>query len=108
MTTGLIRVNIILGVMIRGRMIISEAHWNLAQASSGRTLAEFKHRFWSIGVHRIVKRMIAQCPTSIRNLGKPSTSIMAALPSTRLQPNQPPFTRTVADYFGPLSYFQAK
>ena len=83
-------------------MIISDLHICLAHSSPERTLADYQVRYWSLGVRRIVRRVVSSCPACIKNRAKPSTPVMAALPAVRLQTSQPPFCGTGVDFFGPL------
>ena len=49
-----------------------------------------------------VRRILSKCITCRRLNAQPVSQQMADLPSERLTPDEPPFTRVGEDYFGPF------
>ena len=84
------------------RSVIEACHQKVHHCGVRSTLAELRSRFWVPKGRQIVKKILNQCVTCKRLIGKsykePAT---AALPEFRVT-KAPPFSRVGIDFAGPL------
>ena len=66
------------------------------------TLSIIREKFWIIKGKSVVRKVIKDCLFCERRRVTPTTPVMSDLPRERLATNEPPFTYTGVDYFGPL------
>ena len=66
------------------------------------TLSAVRERFWVMGARKLVKSIIRQCIVCRKQNSQPQTQLMAPLPTVRTDANDPPFSKTGVDYFGPI------
>ena len=59
-------------------------------------------RYWVEGPTFVVKRALKECLSCRRQNAKPEVQVMANLPLARLEAEEPPFTHSGIDYFGPI------
>ena len=83
------------------RMLVLDCH---KQSHSGiaATVARSRRKFWICKAHVIAKSVVRGCVLCKKLAHKAHSTIMASLPTERLQPHSPPFYHTAVDYFGPL------
>ena len=64
-------------------------------------MSYLRKRFWVIGVNSMVKHLVGACTICRRYSARSMQQKMADLPSFRVQPSTPPFSKTGIDFFGP-------
>ena len=84
------------------KAIILHFH-NLAHVGLEWTLSLIRQNFWIVKARRLVKKIIQGCVVCKRLYAKPSSQLMADLPSERIEPNTPAFTNIGVDIFGPYT-----
>lgn len=83
-------------------LILLDIHKSLGHTSRNMVLAKFRERFWVPSAISLIKHLVSKCVICRRYRGKVLEQQMAPLPSDRLVPEEPPFTRTGVDFFGPV------
>lgn len=83
-------------------LILQDAHECLGHSGRNHVLSHVRQRYWIIGAPSSIRRMLSRCTTCRRQHGASGTQVMADLPRNRVLPNEPPFTRTGVDLFGPF------
>ena len=85
-------------------------HYHVLEGHCGPThvLSSVRQRFWIVQGHSAVRRVIGNCIDCKKRNARPGQQIMAPLPTARLIPFEPPFTRVGVDYFGPLHVKQGR
>ena len=84
------------------RLIIEDVHRKAAHSGVKQVISKLRENFWIIKCLAAVKSTIGECIVCKRIHKPQMTQIMAPLPTDRLTPDEPPFTRTGIDYFGPM------
>jgi hypothetical protein len=82
-------------------LIVSEAHMAAGHLGVNATLASLRQKFWIS--RQAVKSVLHQCKVCRRQRTMPCQQQMADLPAERVTVQQPPFTNSGVDYFGPIS-----
>ena len=83
-------------------LIIRHYHVLYGHSGTERILQEVRQKFWPIGGRSAVRRVLRQCIPCKKKRARPETQYMANLPSDRVTPGDPPFTKVGVDYFGPM------
>ena len=83
------------------RMLILDFH-NQSHCGIAATVARSRRKFWICKAHVMAKSVVRGCVLCKKLAHKAHSTIMASLPSERLQPHSPPFYHTALDYFGPF------
>ena len=83
-------------------LIIKHIHDHLGHSGRDHVLATLRQRFWVIGANSAVRNVIFHCVKCRRIRSPVSEQVMADLPPCRVAENDPPFTYTGVDYFGPF------
>ena len=84
------------------RLIVMHHHLRLYCTSNKHVLNELRQKYWILKGLATVQKISSSCPSCRRQRAKPEPPVMADLPSSRLGYQQPPFTNTGVDYFGPM------
>lgn len=84
-------------------LILQDAHERLGHSGRNHVLSHVRQRYWIIDAPSSIRRMLSRCTTCLRQHGATGTQMMADLPRNRVLPNEPPFTRTGVDLFGPFN-----
>jgi len=84
------------------RLLILHIHHQWFCASTERTLAKFRQRYWTSGGRAAVKSALYHCQKCRKRNAQPQIPLMAALPADRVEPFQPAFSITGIDFFCPM------
>ena len=84
------------------RLVVEECHQRVHHSGIRSTLAELRSRFWVPRGRQLVKRILGECVTCRKLIGKPfSAPPTAVLPGFRVK-EAPPFSRVGIDFAGPF------
>ena len=83
-------------------MIIRHTHETINHEGRNHVLGELRQRYWIINASAAVRKLVRSCVTCRKYQAKSGVQKMADLPTCRLQPNEPAFSQTGVDYFGPI------
>ena len=64
--------------------------------------------YWQIGGNALTRRVLKSCVLCRGHFGCPLQQKMVDLPPDCVKPDQPPFTSTGVDYFGPIVVKQGR
>lgn len=84
------------------RIIIREQHVCVGHMGIEATLANIRQKYWVIKGRQTVKAVIRDCVFCKKMHSKLMTQKMADLPRQRFEYQEPPFSSTAVDYFGPI------
>ena len=84
------------------RLIVMHHHLRLYCTSNKHVLNELRQKYWILKGLATVQKISSSFPSCRRLRAKPEPPVMADLPNSRLGYQQPPFTNTGVDYFGPM------
>ena len=90
------------------KLLAEKFHRLSAHVGINQTLAEIRRKYWILNGRTTVKKVIRSCLPCQRFKCKPEIPLMADLPEGRMDLNQPPFTNTGVDFFGPLIIKQGR
>ncbi|XP_071825532.1 uncharacterized protein [Apostichopus japonicus] len=93
---------------IVSEMIMREIHTQLYHGGRAMTLSHLRRKYWVVSAHALVRKCINQCVTCRRLRAKAGEQKMADLPTSRITPDEPPFTRVGVDFFGPFNVKQGR
>ena len=85
------------------KLIMREAHSQVAHGGPERTLSESRRKFWITRGRNLAKGIVRDCTTCGKLRQPPHHTLMADLPPERLKPFSPPFPVTGVDLFGPFN-----
>jgi len=89
-------------------LIIAHTHQQCNHQGRNHMLAKLRQKFWMIGAGARIKKQISGCVVCRRQRAKVGTQKMADLPANRVKPDEPPFSTTGMDYFGPFEIKQGR
>ncbi|XP_043246524.1 uncharacterized protein LOC122394039 [Amphibalanus amphitrite] len=89
-------------------LTVQQVHEKVGHSGRQHVLAEIRRRFWIVKGNSIVRRVIGRCLGCRRRHRPPESQKMADLPSDRVTAEEPVFTRTGVDYFGPFFVRQGR
>ena len=89
-------------------LIAEKYHIETGHVGVNQTLSEIRQRYWILNGRVITKRVIRSCIKCQRFKSKAEIPTMADLPKCRMDLEQPPFTNTGVDFFGPLLIKQGR
>ena len=89
-------------------LLIADAHEAVGHSGRQFTLAKLQKRFWILKGISSARRVLNSCLSCTKLYRPPKSQQMANLPSDRVQAQEPPFTRTGVDYFGPFYVTQGR
>lgn len=81
------------------KLIMQEAHSQVAHGGPERTLSDSRRKFWIMGGRKLAKGIVRDCTTCRKLRQPPHHTLMADLPPERLKPFSPPFPVTGVDLF---------
>lgn len=83
-------------------LILRDIHESLGHAGRNHVLAKLRSKYWIPGASSAIRRLLSKCQVCRRTHGAVGQQQMANLPRDRVLPDEPPFTNTGVDYFGPF------
>ena len=83
-------------------LILRDIHENVGHSGRNYVLSKLRLKYWIPGAHAAIRRVLSKCVACRRSHGAPGQQQMADLPQDRVLPDEPPFTNTGVDYFGPF------
>ncbi len=83
-------------------LILKDIHINTGHSGRNQILSKLRSKFWVAAANAVIRKLISKCTVCRRLHAKVSERKMADLPRDRLLPDNPPFTHTGVDYFGPF------
>jgi transposase InsO family protein len=83
-------------------LILRDIHQSIGHLSKDAMLAQLRQRYWIIGASTTVKRLVKSCVICRKYQARAMGQKMADLPLDRTVSDEPPFTRTGVDFFGPF------
>ena len=84
------------------RLVLRHIHDITAHAGRNHMLAQLRQRFWIPGANGAIRTFLSKCVICKKLHGSAGKQLMADLPTCRVLPDEPPFTRVGVDYFGPF------
>ncbi|KAM4561412.1 uncharacterized protein V3H82_015431 [Fundulus diaphanus] len=84
------------------RLILRHIHDVTAHAGRNHMLSKLQRRFWIPGANGAIRRLLSKCVDCKKLHRTAGKQLMADLPTCRVLPDEPPFTRVGVDYFGPF------
>ena len=90
------------------RLIIGHYHELVGHSGAGMTWSSLRQRYWILKGGATVRHVIGKCFPCRRRNAPLGEQIMGELPVARVTPEQPPFTNTGVDYFGPIMVKQGR
>lgn len=84
------------------RLVLRHIHDSTAHAGRNHMLAQLRQQFWIPGASGAIRSFLSKCVVCKRLHGAAGKQLMADLPTCRVLPDDPPFTRVGIDYFGPF------
>lgn len=83
-------------------LILKDIHINTGHSGRNQIFSKLRSKFWVAAANAVIRKLISKCTVCRRLHAKVSEQKMADLPRDRLLPDNPPFTHTGVDYFGPF------
>ncbi|XP_074641192.1 uncharacterized protein LOC141898938 [Tubulanus polymorphus] len=83
------------------KLILLSVHASVGHLGKSSMLARLRERYWILRANQLVKDITRKCVLCKKYRGQVCNQKMADLPQERLLPDNPPFTNTGTDYFGP-------
>ncbi|XP_033758237.1 uncharacterized protein LOC117340586 [Pecten maximus] len=84
------------------RLVVDDAHRSCGHLGKNTVLAFIREKYWIVGARTLVKSILSKCVTCRKYRAPCVEQKMANLPAERLAADQPPFSRTGMDFFGPF------
>ena len=82
-------------------VILDYVHRQCNHQGRNHVLATLRQKYWILGAGVKVKQLMNKCLICRKQRCKLNQQMMADLPAQRVKPDDPPFTYTGVDYFGP-------
>ncbi|CAG2192602.1 unnamed protein product [Mytilus edulis] len=89
-------------------LILRQIHIDLQHSGRNHLLAHLRETYWLINAPSAVRKLISKCVVCRRLSAPVGEQKMANLPSDRITPDEPPFSRVGVDYFGPFEVKQRR
>jgi hypothetical protein len=84
------------------RLIVNHIHRSTGHLGSNTVLTRLRQKYWLPRGSVLIRSLISKCVLCRRHRGKLCTQKMADLPASHLLADEPPFSTTGVDYFGPF------
>ncbi|XP_070570536.1 uncharacterized protein [Ptychodera flava] len=83
-------------------IILQETHKEVGHLGRNSMLAKLREKYWILRAPTAIRNLVTKCVICRKYRAKVCEQKMSDLPKDRITPEEPPFTRTGVDYFGPL------
>ncbi|XP_006818607.1 uncharacterized protein LOC102806053 [Saccoglossus kowalevskii] len=83
-------------------LILQQIHKDVGHMGRNLMLATLRQRYWIRQANAAARQIISKCVICRHYRAKTGEQMMADLPRERLTADEPPFTNTGVDYFGPI------
>ncbi|XP_070549375.1 uncharacterized protein [Ptychodera flava] len=83
-------------------LILQDIHRQVGHLGRNSMLDKLRQKYWILQANTAVRQIISRCTICRRYRAQVGEQMMADLPKDRLISNEPPFTRTGVDFFGPI------
>ena len=83
-------------------LLMKTMHERTGHGGKDQVLSRLQEKFWVIQGGTVAHRVLRSCVFCRCHFSCPWQQMMADLPSDLIDPEQPPFTNTGIDYFGPI------
>ena len=83
-------------------LLIRNCHVKLGHLGRETLAASLRSKYWIIGLNNAIRKVMHNCTICRRLNAQPTYPKMAALPDDRVVGDDPPFTSTGLDFFGPF------
>ena len=83
-------------------MVIRDMHERTGHQGREHVLAALRCEYWIVDGNSAVRRVLSRCVSCRKRQAPVVTQVMSDLPTERVTPGEPPFTRVGTDYFGPF------
>ena len=84
------------------KLVVEGYHAAVLHAGADITLGATRKKYWITAGRSTVVRYLKGCVNCIKGHSKPDPQFMGEHPAARTAMNQPAFTHTRIDYFGPF------
>ncbi|KAK2919176.1 hypothetical protein Q8A73_003547 [Channa argus] len=84
-------------------LILQDIHERIGHGGRNHVLSTLRQRYWIPNAISAIRKILSSCRTCRRLHGATGQQQMADLPLSRVLPDEPPFTRTGVDCFGPFT-----
>ncbi|KAK2874939.1 hypothetical protein Q8A73_024345 [Channa argus] len=84
-------------------LILQDIHERIGHGGRNHVLSTLRQRYWIPNAISAIRKILSSCRTCRRLHGATGRQQMADLPLSRVLPDEPPFTRTGVDCFGPFT-----
>ncbi|KAK2903738.1 hypothetical protein Q8A73_010395 [Channa argus] len=85
------------------QLILQDIHERIGHGGRNHVLSTLRQRYWIPNAISAIRKILSSCRTCRRLHGATGRQQMADLPLSRVLPDEPPFTRTGVDCFGPFT-----
>ena len=89
-------------------LILDFVHRKCNHRSQNQMIATVRQKYWIVRASQRIKTLVKKCIVCRRRRSKEITQKMADLPANRVKPDEPPFSSTGMDYFGPFEIKQGR
>ncbi|KAK7922690.1 hypothetical protein WMY93_009592 [Mugilogobius chulae] len=83
-------------------LLLRHIHQEVGHGGRNHMLSKLRERYWITGASTAIRKVLSRCIICRRMNALPAQQKMADLPSERIVPDEPPFTRVGVDCFGPF------
>lgn len=83
-------------------LILQNIHEKTGHSGRNHMTSTLQQKYWIPGAKSAIRKMLAKCVICHRLHSSTGKQIMADLPSDKVLPDDPPFTKVGVDYFGPF------
>ena len=84
------------------KLIVEDIHRRLRHQGREHVLGTLREKFWIVQGTSLVRKVLRKCVVCRKLMSSPVTQKMADLPEERMLSDQPPFTNSGVDLFGPF------
>ena len=84
-------------------ILVAHTHSLLGHMGRATMSAYLKSKYWIIGMNSVIRKVLYNCVSCRKLNAQPLEQKMATLPVDRVTADEPAFTRTGLDFFGPFN-----